>query len=615
MAGGRRISHVDLPQYSDDAATRGYVDSNFISTTSSLWGGTKNGNIWNGDAGLGRVGIGTTNPAQALHIESSSTSGVRERIRGTSNSANAYSVLEFGNDTAALAGGFFVNSSNNTTYGGGSSMNLINIQSAPLTFGTNNTINMTILSGGNVGIGTTAPTARLNIVGANGAASSNAPNALTVVGGTNSSDGYKAGGISLTAGSGYGGYTGGVGGDVALTSGAGGPGFNGSAGGNVIIQSGSSGVGSGGTSSNAGDIKLIGADSVGYSPVRGGNIYIDAGNNSGGVSLPGNILFSTVNTAGKVGIGTTLPNVALEVNGIIRAGVINGISLGGDTGRLRFSGYASGPVIRVLDTADNYGTFGVKTLSVGGSYAGIAAPTSGMIIEGSVGIGTTSPAAKLEVVDASNSWSIMAGGRRISHVDLPQYSDDAATRGYVDANYAPITGGSYLPLAGSSMTGDINMQTHNITALGTATIGTLNVTKITAVTIDPLYSLNGINYATFVSSISGGVKEEYVGKIKINEYNSKIKAFEAIIDFNNIKEGSDLWVWHKVVDFNSENVDAAITPYNGFANVYYLIDGDKLIFRSNKSITASYRLIGKRFDWRNWPTKALDQTIKGIEIK
>jgi hypothetical protein len=242
-------------------------------------------------------------------------------------------------------------------------------------------------------------------------------------------------------------------------------------------------------------------------------------------------------------------------------------------------------------------------------------PVGNLFVYGNVGIGTTSPAAKLEVVDASNSWSIMAGGRRISHVDLPQYSDDAATRGYVDANYAPITGGSYLPLAGSSMTGDINMQTHNITALGTATIGTLNVTKITAVTIDPLYSLNGINYATFVSSISGGVKEEYVGKIKINEYNSKIKAFEAIIDFNNIKEGSDLWVWHKVVDFNSENVDAAITPYNGFANVYYLIDGDKLIFRSNKSITASYRLIGKRFDWRNWPTKALDQTIKGIEIK
>jgi hypothetical protein len=50
----------------------------------------------------------------------------------------------------------------------------------------------------------------------------------------------------------------------------------------------------------------------------------------------------------------------------------------------------------------------VKTLSVGGSYAGIAAPTSGMIIEGSVGIGIINPTYKLQIIggvstDAANT--------------------------------------------------------------------------------------------------------------------------------------------------------------------------------------------------------------------
>ena len=36
--------------------------------SSNLWGGTKNGNIYTGDAGAGQVGIGTTNPGYPLHL-------------------------------------------------------------------------------------------------------------------------------------------------------------------------------------------------------------------------------------------------------------------------------------------------------------------------------------------------------------------------------------------------------------------------------------------------------------------------------------------------------------------------------------------------------------------
>ena len=155
----------------------------------------------------------------------------------------------------------------------------------------------------------------------------------------------------------------------------------------------------------------------------------------------------------------------------------------------------------------------------------------------------------------------------------------------------------------SSSTGAyLNMGGNNIVAVANMTI----TNKLTVSTIDPLYKINGINYSTFVSSIVGGTKEEYTGKITIDKYVDE--EYEAVINFAKLEEGNDLWVWRKVVDFSKENVEVAVTPYGGFAQVYYLIEGNNLIFRADKPIEISYRLVGRRYDWKKWPTKAIDQT-------
>ena len=219
----------------------------------------------------------------------------------------------------------------------------------------------------------------------------------------------------------------------------------------------------------------------------------------------------------------------------------------------RYAGY--GLTVNPVDTAGNI-AFSYQI----GRIATSSTSTAMNIVGSNVGVGTTTPAATFAV------------------------------------------NGSALITSSLDMKGNINMGSQNITA----------VNKLTVNTIDPLYNIKGWNYSTFASSIVGGVKEEYVGKIKISRKVSvdNVKEYEAAIDFTKLKEGSDLWVWHKIIDFNTDNVQVLLTPYGSFANLYYKIENNRLIFRSDRPVEVSYRLVGKRFDWRQWPTKALDQSEK-----
>lgn len=167
-----------------------------------------------------------------------------------------------------------------------------------------------------------------------------------------------------------------------------------------------------------------------------------------------------------------------------------------------------------------------------------------------------------------------------------------------------------LAVNGTVLIGD-QLRTRGLDMIGgtNITMNGGNITganKITVTTLDPLYQINGVKYSTFAPSVAGGVYEEFLGKAKTNLINEN--SAEYVIDFNSISEGSDLWVWKNAVDFSKENVVVVITPYGGFASAYYLIEKNKIIIRTNIPTEFSYRLSGKRFDWKKWPTRATDQT-------
>ena len=134
------------------------------------------------------------------------------------------------------------------------------------------------------------------------------------------------------------------------------------------------------------------------------------------------------------------------------------------------------------------------------------------------------------------------------------------------------------------------------------------VDKISAATVDPLYEIEGAKYSTYAPSITGGVKEEYIGQAKLKKYTGKF--YEYILDLDQEKKGSDLWVWFKTVDFSKDSVQATITPIGEPVSVAYEIKNNSIIFRGSSATEFSFRLTGKRFDWRDHPTYAKDQEEK-----
>lgn len=108
---------------------------------------------------------------------------------------------------------------------------------------------------------------------------------------------------------------------------------------------------------------------------------------------------------------------------------------------------------------------------------------------------------------------------------------------------------------------------------------------------------------------AGGTRIETAGllEIKGNE------PFSNVIDFDSLKEGSNLWLFWQVSNKNIDDLTVLLTP-NFEGNAWYKKEGNKLIIYGSHKGEVSFKLSAPRADYQNWQNLTDDQTLKGIEI-
>lgn len=177
---------IGSPTLGTHAATKSYVDS--AASGGGFWGGTKNGNIWNGDAGAGNVGVGTVSPTAKLHVSAPISTTVDGLKMEDSTASGGYFKVT---DGTSISGQYIPTFWSKGVGTGQTDRNGFMVVAEPGEDGTDDAgivlnarlngaalVNAPVLkvsnyatelmrvgANGNVGIGTTAPVAKLEVKG------------------------------------------------------------------------------------------------------------------------------------------------------------------------------------------------------------------------------------------------------------------------------------------------------------------------------------------------------------------------------------------------------------------------------------------------------------------
>lgn len=216
--------------------------------------------------------------------------------------------------------------------------------------------------------------------------------------------------------------------------------------------------------------------------------------------------------------------------------------------------------------------------------------------DGNIGIASSTPGYNLAVTGTGYfSQPVFVG--------TPTQNGHAATKAYVDG---AVGGGAYWTLATSTL--QVTSSTYDVSfgdGIGTDLIVGSGAGKIDVGTVDPVYTIGGKRYATYMAGMTG-VKEETTGVLRL-KCKDESSVCSTVINFGDLDEGSDLWLFAKTTNLvkNFKAMTVLLTPsFNG--NAWYEKDANNLHLTIYGSIAGeiSYRFTAPRFDSEVWGNKS-----------
>lgn len=334
-------------------------------------------------------------------------------------------------------------------------------------------------------------------------------------------------------------------------------------------------------------------------------------------------------SGGNVGIGTTIPYSALEVHRASSA------TYGAAASQARLSSVTAGDRAGLIFTDDlTYDALISYLPAANDTTRRLSMSVRNPLTEsdfvllgnGNVGIGTTAPAAKLDVTGQGSFVVDGVGADNISYGTLGvTRAASADTLSYISmtrsGNTVKAMGIDSLnrwvfgnPVGGTQVITPSMIQDSS----GNTIFGASGTAKITIGTVDPPYTIDGKQYATYLPGMTGQ-KEETTGIAKLTCSGNKC---ERTIAFGSAQEGSDLWLFAKTTDLKNHMVDMTVLLSPTFdGKVWYKKNaaGSTLtILASADGLSdgaeVSYRLTAPRFDSEHWTNTRNEPGVEGMKI-
>lgn len=276
-----------------------------------------------------------------------------------------------------------------------------------------------------------------------------------------------------------------------------------------------------------------------------------------------------------------------------------------------------------------YGTGSVTSVTGANGLSGSVSTTGNIVLGGTLNSNTAIDLSGYSIgynLDGTGDFEIRDAGTSFMHADdsgLIAIGSGFITPARLLDVRADGTNNNFLRLSYNSSTyTDFNTNSSGELLINPSgsnkrvIIGDGATGKLDVGTVDPLYTIEGNTYATYVASMIGQ-KEEMTGVLRLEDFDNTQNAYFAVLEFD--QSNKELYVFKNICDFgaNWSNLAVLVSADNS-ANVWYkkVKTENKIIVYSNVVAEVSFRLTANRFDHEQWPMdKGTNYDSKGFIIK